>query len=62
MDTHELEIGGELRIGEVHVTVLDIEGDHVLLRVRQGGGTRLLTLRAPQESETGVAPEICPLV
>ena len=55
METHELEVGEELRIGEVNVTVLDIEGDHVRLRVRQGGGTRLVTLRVPEGAvETGI--------
>ena len=55
METHELETGDELRIGDVHLTVLDIEGDHVLLRVRQGGCTRLVTLRVPEGAvETGI--------
>ena len=55
METNELEVGEELRIGEVHVTVLDIKGDHVLLRVRQGGGTQFVNLRVPEGAvETGI--------
>ena len=55
MDTHDLEIGEGLRIGEVRVTVLDVEDDYVLLCVRENGCTRFVTLRAPQESESGLA-------
>ena len=55
MQTHELEAGEELRIGEARVTVLDVEDDRVLLRVQDGSCTRLVTLRLPQEAEGGLA-------
>ena len=56
MDTHDLEVGDELRIGEVLVAVLDVEDDRVLLRIKEGGCTRLVSLVVPQgEGETGLA-------
>jgi hypothetical protein len=55
MQTHELGVGEELQIGEARVTVLDVEDDRVLLRIRDAGCTRLVTLRVPQEGEVGLA-------
>jgi len=49
----ELAVGDTLRVGDYLLTLLDVEGDEVTLRIDELPADRPITLTAPDLSETG---------
>jgi hypothetical protein len=53
MQTYELQVGQELVIGGIYLTLLDVEDDHILVQITQDGATYLerMNLLSPKERD-----------
>jgi hypothetical protein len=51
MQTFDLQEGEELVLGNVRVSLLEVEGDTVLLRIEEGGEGRLEHMKVAAEEE-----------